>query len=100
MSKLYFVKYEVIAQAERMKDKYYFLAENEQWKVQENTMSNKDAERHFKKSEMYHSQAEKINEALMSIVGNNQATWNNIQILKQAAFQRTMLDNEIEASRQ
>lgn len=100
MEKLYRVKYEVISQAERMRDKFYFLSEQEMWKVQDSeNMTNEEGEKHFKKSEEYYEKAEKISNALMSIKGYNQATWSNIIILKESALQRDKLDDEINFTR-
>lgn len=96
MAKLYRVRYDVISQAERMREKYYYLSEKELWEVEEsNNMTNEEIELHYKRSEYYYNKAEEIDKALLSIVGYNQATWENIVKLKNSAYVRDMLDNEI-----
>ena len=101
--KLYYVPHNTISQAERMREKYFFLAENEQWKVQYQgqsdefpVLTNEQVEKCFKQSEEYYNRALEIDEALKNIKSFNQAEWKYIKILRGAAFQRTALDAEIE----
>ena len=99
MSKLYYIKFEVIDQAERMKDKYYFLSEQEEWKViyqgQENypKLSSKEVDNCWKMAERYRAEGDKINEALINIKGRNQAEWKYLEILREASYERDLLDS-------
>lgn len=106
MSKLYCIPYNVISQAERMRDKYFFLAENEQWKVQYQGQSDsfpsltaEEVEQCFKMSEQYYNEALEIAEALNNIKGHNKAEWKYIEVLKNASSKRDMLDAEIHIMR-
>ena len=99
MSKLYYVKFEVIDQAERMREKYYFLAEQEEWRViyqgQEGykKLSSEEVDQCWKRAEEYRIKGDKINDSLMSIKGRNQAEWKHIEILRTASLERDLLDS-------
>lgn len=106
MSKLYYVSTKTITQAERMREKLNFLADAEFWKVQYQgkdgypKLTDEDVEKCFENICSYKDKSKRLTDALNGIVDWNRGTWNDIETIKAFAYERDILDAEIECLRE
>lgn len=104
MCKKYFIKYQTVTNAERMADKYDYLAKQQEWKVEnEGTedypeiLTMEQAQECWDKAEEYRIKRDKIRNALANCNGQGtyKAEWKYIEILKEAEQERLFLDSTL-----
>ena len=91
--KKYFISKRVVEQAERMKDKILYFISELDYKLETNNIT---LEKYRTKRNALQSEYEKVNNALNSLTCEGyslKGTWNNIQILKEYAIQRDIMDS-------
>lgn len=94
MEKKYFIKYHVIEQAERMVDKYAFLAEEKEYAVREQNLSKEEAEKNFAEADKLYTLSDKLHQTILNCCEGRsyKGTWEQVQFLTKHAQQRDCLD--------
>ena len=91
--KKYFISKRVVEQAERMNDKILYLISDLDYELETNNIT---LEEYRTKRNALQNEYEKVNNALNSLTCEGyslKGTWNNIQILKEYAMRRDIMDS-------